>query len=114
MSQKLTQVTMLLPPDAEKCKETNSPLEPPEGASPADNLDCSLVPLTADFWPLDCKGVSLCCVSHQVGGILLQQPYEEDTVDPCTMRGLGLGAATPSPQSKVHAQHLTSQRLNCW
>lgn len=68
--------------EAGKGEEQTSP-----GASrrnqPCRHLDFSPMRLILDFWPPDCKTITLCCFKAfkvQVRGHLLQQPQEIHTM----------------------------------
>ena len=54
--------------EAGKQEETDSPLEPPEGTSPADILT-----LHSHFQPMGCKVISLCSFTQLICGNLFQQ-----------------------------------------
>jgi hypothetical protein len=57
--------------EAGKDRETDSHLEPPEGALACQHLDFGPVKLILDLWPPDCKRIRCVVLSHQVRAHLL-------------------------------------------
>lgn len=62
-----------------KRKETDSPLEPPGGVSPANSLIFSLLRFISTSGHQDHNRINCCCFKPYVCGNLLQQQQETDT-----------------------------------